>query len=48
MTNTLKKPYTNKQYAEFAHEANRLGKTIEITDEAAIMIEVPQGETDEE
>jgi hypothetical protein len=41
MNNILQKPYTNKQYAEFAAEANRLGKKIEITDGTVRMIDVP-------
>ena len=32
MTNILNKPYTNTQYAEFAHAANQTGKRLEQDD----------------
>ncbi|MDL2280308.1 DUF4376 domain-containing protein [Selenomonadales bacterium OttesenSCG-928-I06] len=38
MMNILNKPYTNPQYAEFAHLANQDGKRIEITEMAAYML----------
>ena len=36
--NILLKPYTNIEYAEFAHNANQVGKRIEITEVAAYML----------
>jgi hypothetical protein len=37
----LKKPYTDKEYAEFAVKANELGKIIEIYDDRAEMVDPP-------
>jgi len=48
MQNTLIKPYTNKQYAEFASSANKNGQRIEITEYAAYRLfpyEIIQNDT---
>jgi len=38
MTNILKKPYTNKEYAQFALMANENSQIIELTDKAAFAL----------
>jgi hypothetical protein len=38
MTNILKKPYTNKEYAQFAALANENGQCVELTKYAAFAL----------
>ncbi|MDR1168937.1 MAG: hypothetical protein LBK53_08650 [Heliobacteriaceae bacterium] len=44
MTNTLTKPYTNKQYAEFAIQANEAGKKIKISGDTVYALHEDDGE----